>query len=335
MSSFSPGMQQAGQGAPAGGGSSGRGRRSSPMSWRWGDRIALAAAWTAGISLCVIAAAIVLYMGYRGIQYLRPGLLFTHPKVSESGAASGGILDPLLGTIVLTAIGIVLALPLALASAVWVAEYGRPSWLARVVESSIEIVAGTPDIVIAIFGLAFFQLGFFSFLSFSEPGGAFGRSFLTAGVMMSFLAIPAIYTATRNGLLATPRQMREASYALGKTRIATIRRVVLPAVRRDIATGSTLGLARIIGDTAIVILLLGATLRLQSAGSFGFLSGTGSTLTSYIFNNSPAGDGNAPQKAYAAAAILLLLVVGLNWAVGRVGRIGGPPLHQPSRRLGA
>ena len=55
-------------------------------------------------------------------------------------------------------IGIVLALPLALASAVWIAEYGRPSWLARVVESSIEIVAGTPDIVIAIFGLAVFQL---------------------------------------------------------------------------------------------------------------------------------------------------------------------------------
>jgi phosphate transport system permease protein len=216
-----------------------------------------------------------------------------------------------------------------------VIEFGRPRWLGRIVESTVEIIAGTPDIVIAIFGLAFFQLGFFSFLSFGEPGGSFGRSFLTAGAMMSFLAIPPIYTATRNGLLATPRQMREASYALGKTRIATIRRVVLPAVRRDIATGSTLGLARIVGDTAIVILLLGATLRLQSAGSFGFLSGTGSTLTSYIFNNSPAGDGNAPQKAYAAAAILLLLVVGLNWAVGRVGRIGGPPLHQPSRRLGA
>jgi phosphate transport system permease protein len=225
--------------------------------------------------------------------------------------------------------------PIGVVTAVWVIEYGRPRWLGRVVESTVEIIAGTPDIVIAIFGLALFQLGFFSLLSFGAPGGAFGRSFLTAGAMMSFLALPPVYTATRNGLLATPRQMREASFALGKTRIATIRRVVLPAVRRDIATGSTLGLARIIGDTAIVILLLGATLRLQSEGVFGFLSGTGSSLTSYIYNNSPAGDGNAPQKAYAAAAVLLLLVIALNWAVGRVGRIGGPPLHQPSRRLGA
>jgi len=313
----------------------GRGRRSPLRSWRLRDQILFVLTWTAGIALCAVLTAVLVFFAVRGVEYLRPSLLVTHPSASVTQSGSGGFLDAIEGTVLLGAIGLLIAVPIGVVTAVWVVEFGRPRWLGRTVESTVEIIAGTPDIVIAIFGLAFFQLGFFSFLSFSEPGGAFGRSFLTAGAMMSFLAIPPIYTATRNGLLATPRQMREASYALGKTRIATIRRVVLPAVRRDIATGSTLGLARIIGDTAIVILLLGATLRLQSAGSFGFLSGTGSTLTSYIFNNSPAGDGNAPQKAYAAAAILLLLVVGLNWAVGRVGRIGGPPLHQPSRRLGA
>jgi phosphate transport system permease protein len=313
----------------------GHGRRAPLRSWRLGDQIVFVLAWTAGIALCAVLTAVLVFFAVQGLEYLRPGLLVTHPSPSVSQAGSGGFLDAIEGTVLLGAIGLLIAVPVGVATAVWVIEFGRPRWLGRIVESTVEIIAGTPDIVIAIFGLAFFQLGFFSLLSFSEPGGAFGRSFLTAGAMMSFLAIPAIYTATRNGLMATPRQMREASYALGKTRIATIRRVVLPAIRRDIATGSTLGLARIIGDTAIVILLLGATLRLQSAGSFGFLSGTGSTLTSYIFNNSPAGDGNAPQKAYAAAAVLLLLVVGLNWAVGRVGRIGGPPLHQPSRRLGA
>jgi phosphate transport system permease protein len=311
------------------------GRRSPLRSWRLRDQIAFVIAWAAGIALCAVLTAVIVFFAVEGIQYLRPSLLVTHPSASISQSGSGGFLDAIEGTVLLGAIGLVIAVPIGVVTAVWVVEFGRPRWLARIVESTVEIIAGTPDIVIAIFGLALFQLGFFSFLSFSEPGGAFGRSFLTAGAMMSFLAIPPIYTATRNGLLATPRQMREASYALGKTRIATIRRVVLPAVRRDIATGSTLGLARIIGDTAIVILLLGATLRLQSQGGLGFLTGTGSSLTSYIYNNSPAGDGNAPQKAYAAAAILLLLVVGLNWAVGRVGRIGGPPLHQPSRRLGA
>jgi len=310
------------------------GRRSSLRSWRLRDQITFVLAWTVGLGLCAVAISVVVFFAVEGIQYLRPSLLVTHPSASVSQSGSGGFLDAIEGTVLLGAIGLLIAVPIGVVTAVLVIEYGRPRWLGRIVESTVEIIAGTPDIVIAIFGLALFQLGAFSFLSFSEPGGAFGRSFLTAGAMMSFLAIPPVYTATRNGLIATPRQMREASFALGKTRIATIRRVVLPAVRRDIATGSTLGLARIIGDTAIVILLLGATLRLQSDGALGFLSGTGSSLTSYIYNNSPAGDGNAPDKAYAAAAVLLLLVLVLNWGVGRIGRIGGPPIHA-ERRLGA
>jgi len=294
------------------------------MSWRWGDRLALAFAWIAGIGLCVIAAAIVLYMGYRGIQYLRPSLIFQRPALGTQQKETGGFLDPLLGTMILTVIGIALAVPLAVASAVWIAEYGRPTWLARVVESSIEIVAGTPDIVIALFGLAIFQLGVFAPFSFTASGGGvFGKSFIAAGAMMSLIALPPLFTATRDGLHAVPAHMREASYALGKTRITTIRRVLLPSVRSNIATGVTLGVSRIIGDTAIVVLLLGETLRLDSQGSvpvIGLLRGTGSTLTSYVYGNSPAGEGAAPQKAYAAAFVLMVLVLGLNLLVDRIGR---------------
>jgi phosphate transport system permease protein len=294
------------------------------MSWRWSDRLMLAAAWVAGITLCVIAAAIVLYMGFRGIQYLRPKLLFSSPQVSESGqAGSGGFLDPLLGTMLLTVIGIVIALPLGICSAVWIAEYGRPTWLARVVESSIEVVAGTPDIVIAIFGLAIFQLSLFAPFSFtSEGGGVYGRSFLAAGTMMSLLALPALYAATREGLQSVPGHMREAAFALGKTRITTIRRVLLPTVRSNIATGVTLGISRIIGSTAIVLILLGA-LRIETQGpvpGINVLRGTGGSLTSYIYENSPAGEGGAPQKAYAAAFVLLMFVLALNLIVDRIGR---------------
>jgi phosphate transport system permease protein len=314
-----------------------RGRRSSVRSWRPRDQILFVLAWAAGIGLCVVAGALVIFFVVRGLQYLTPSLLVTHPSASVNQAGSGGFLDPIEGTILLGVIGLAIAAPLGVATAVWVYEFGRPRGLARVVESTVEIIAGTPDIVLAIFGLALFELGVFSPLSFGEPGGAFGRSFINAGVIMSLVALPSVYTATRNGLLATPRQLREASYALGKTRIATIRRVVLPAVRRDVATGSTLGLGRIVGSTAIVILLLGATLRNQPESGtplIGLLRGTGSSLTGYIFGNSPSGEGNAPQKAYAAAFILLMLVLALNWGVGRVGRIGGPPLHE-ERRLGA
>jgi phosphate transport system permease protein len=304
--------------------SSERGRRSSPWTWRWGDRLVLVCAWAAGIGLCAIAAAIVLYMGYRGIQYLSPSLLFTRPAISTSQSHTGGILDPLIGTLLLTVIGIALAFPLAVCSAIWIAEYGRPSWLARVVESSIEIVAGTPDIVLALFGLAIFQLGVLAPLSFrAEGGGVYGRSFIAAGAMMSLIALPPLFVATRDGLRAVPTHMREAAFALGKTRIATIRRVLLPSVRSNIATGVTLGISRIIGDTAIVLLLLGDFLRIEPQGGvpgLSLLRGTGSTLTSYVYDNSPAGEGAAPQKAYAAAFVLLVFVLGLNLLVDRIGR---------------
>jgi phosphate transport system permease protein len=302
----------------------GPGRRSSPMSWRWTDRLALAMAWGAGLLLCLIAGAIVVYFAVRGIQYLRPSLIFSHPQVGTSQAGTGGFLDPLLGTAILTLIGIVLAAPLAVCAALWLVEYGRPSWLARVVESSIEVVAGTPDILIALFGLTIFQLGVAAPFSFrAEGGGVFGRSFFAAGAMMSLVALPSIYTATRDGLQAVPAHVREAAYALGKTKAATIRRVLLPSVRSNLATGVTLGISRIIGDTAIIVLLLGSTLRIEPQNSVpvvGLLRGTGSTLTSYIFDNSPAGEGGAPEKAYAAAFVLLLLVVVLNLIVERIGR---------------
>jgi phosphate transport system permease protein len=301
-----------------------RGRGSSMREWRLLDRVIFLAAWTAGLGLCLVTGAIVVYMGVRGFQYLRPELLASRPRIAEDGSVSGGFLDPLIGTAVLTLIGIAIALPVGVCSAVWIVEYGRPSWLARLVESSIEIVAGTPDIVIAIFGLAIFELSFLGPLSdTSESGVVLGRSFIAAGAMMSMIALPPLYAATRDGLQAVPAHMREAAFALGKTRIATIRRVLLPSVRSNIATGATLGISRIIGDTAIVLILLGETLRNEAVGStpiVGFLRGTGSTLTSYVYDNSPAGEGKSANNAYAAAFVLLLFILLLNWIVGRISR---------------
>jgi phosphate transport system permease protein len=298
----------------------------SLRTWRWGDRIAFVLCWGSGIALCLIAGAIVLYMAVKGLQFLSLDMIFSRPQPSADQKGSGGFLDPILGTVLLTVIGIALATPIAVATAIWIVEYGRPSWLARAVESGIEVVAGTPDIVIAIFGLALFQQKLFAPLSFTAQGGAvFGRSFLTAGAMMSLIALPMVFGATREGLQSIPAHVREASYGLGKTKIATIRRVLLPSVKPNISTGAALGMGRIAGDTAIVVVLLGATLRIDPEGSLpgtDVLRGTGGTLTSYVYNNSPAGEGNAPQKAYAAAFVLLLVVIALNFAVDAIARRG-------------
>jgi phosphate transport system permease protein len=307
-----------------------RGRGSSMSTWRWSDRLLLLAAWGAGLLLCAITAAIVLYMGYRGIQYLRPALLVSRPAVGTTQSQTGGFLDPLLGTALLTLIGIAIAAPLAICSALWIVEYGQGGrgrqTLGRVVESGIEIVAGTPDIVIAFFGLAIFQLRLFAFASETgEGGGVTGKSFLAAGALMSLIALPPLFVTTRDGLLGVPVHMREAAFALGKTRIATIRRVLLPGVRSNIATGVTLGVSRIVADTAVVIVLLGGALRIEPQAHGGLpglnvLKGLGSSLTSYVYDNSPAGEAGASQKAYAAAVVLMLFVLILNLVVERISR---------------
>jgi phosphate transport system permease protein len=148
-----------------------------------------------------------------------------------------------------------------------------------------------------------------------------GQSFFAAAAMLSFVGLPMVVANVREGLQAIPSHVREASYAVGKTKIATTRRVLLPAARPSVITGSMLGLGRVIGDTAIVLLLLGGTLTFSHANStplFGLLRGTGDTLTGYIYYNAPTGDGNQPAKAYAAAFVLMLMVLALNLGVDTV-----------------
>ncbi len=292
--------------------------------WSIMDRVGLGLSWAAGLSLCVVAMTIVGYMAYKGLQYVNLDMITQSPEASLDQSSTGGFLDPILGTLLLTTIGIVIAVPIGVATAVWLTEYGRPAGLARAVESGVEVVAGTPSIVLAIFGLLIFQQTFMGLFSFTAEGGSvFGRSFITAGVMMSVVAIPMVIGATREALMSIPRHVREASYALGKDKATTIRRVLLPSARSGIATGATLGMGRIAGDTAIVVILLGASMTIEPESNIpgiGLLRGTGSTLTSYVYNNSPAGEGNAPEKAYAAAFVLLLIVIFLNSIVSLIGR---------------
>ncbi|MEA2463567.1 MAG: phosphate transport system permease protein [Acidobacteriota bacterium] len=300
-------------------------QRDRMSSWRRGDRIGLAACWALGLLFCAIAAAIVLYMFVQGVRYVRPELLVTHPTGGFGELHSGGFMDPLLGTFLVAALAMVIALPVGTLTAVWLSEFGRPSWLARATESTIEMLAGAPSIVLALFGTIIFQSGALGIFSRTNGDVVFGRSFFAAGAMLSLVALPLVVANTREGLQLIPGHVREASYSVGKTKAATIRRILIPAARPQIATGAILGIGRVIGDTAIIVILLGATLTFNGAGGAPGLStlrGTGSTLTSYIYSNSPAGEGNQPTKAYAAAFVLLLMVLALNASVDLVARRG-------------
>jgi phosphate transport system permease protein len=301
-----------------------RSARDSSSSWRLTDRIGLGFAWFLGLLFLVVTAAIVIYMMVQGLRYIRPELFVTPPAAGFTESETGGFLDPLLGTVIVALMGMSIAYPVGLGIAVWLSEYGRPTALARVTESTIEMLAGSPSIVFALFGTLLFEQGALGFLSrTNESGVVYGRSFFAAAAMLSLIALPLMVATVREGLQAIPGHVREASYAVGKTRIATVRRILLPAARPSVVTGAMLGVGRIIGDTAIIVLLLGATLRFNGVGEVPLLEtlkGTGSTLTSYVYANAPTGEANQPTKAYAAAFVLLSMVLVLNVVVDAAAR---------------
>lgn len=343
MSAITP----AGAVAPPAGVPIARPPRPSSASWPLVDRACYLLCWATGIGLCLIVLGIVLFMLVEGLSSLNLNLFVQSPAPELQQSKSGGFFDPLVGTFIVTAIGTLIAAPLGVGVAAWLSEYGRPPQLARAVESAIEMISGAPSVVLAIFGLLVFSQSYLGFLSQNASDGAVtGTSFISAGAIMSLLALPLVIGATREGLAQVPDRMREASYALGKTRAKTIRHVLLPAIRPNIAEGVVLGMGRIIGDTAIVIFMLGATLKLEPENGtpiLGTLRGTGSTLTSYVYENSPAGEGNSHQKAYAAAFVLMMIVLALNFAVtwisaraarGTDGRSRRPRLPSRPRLLG-
>src|SRR6476646_796153 len=307
-----------------------KGAAEGSATWALSDRIGLAVCWALGLLFCAIAVAIVVYLLVQGIKFLRPEMLWTPAAAGFSEGETGGFSDALLGTMIVAVMGIALALPTGIAVAVWLVEYGRPAPLARITAVTIEAIAGIPSIVLALFGTVIFSSTALGFLSRTSDGVVFGRSFFAASAMLSLVALPLIVASVREGLNSIPRHVREASYAVGKTKAATTRRILLPTCRPQVATGAMLGLGRIIGDTAIIVVLLGATQNFAPVEGVGFpldiLRGAGTTLTNFVYEASPTGNLNQPQKAYAAAFVLLLMVLALNAAVDVV--------HRRARKVG-
>jgi phosphate transport system permease protein len=299
-------------------------------TWSLLDRLGLAVCWFLGLLFCAIAAAIVIYLLIQGIHYLRPSQLVTPAASGFTEGESGGFSDAFVGTLILGVMALSLALPTGVAIAVWLVEYGHPKALARVTEMTVEAIAGIPSVVFALFGTVIFSSVALGFLSRTNEGVVFGRSFFAASSMLALEALPLIVASTREGLNAIPGHVREASYGVGKTKAATTRRILLPTSRPQIATGAMLGLGRIIGDTAIIVVLLGATQNFSPVEGVPFpldyLRGAGTSLTNFVYESSPTGNLNQPQKAYAAAFVLLLIVLLLNAATDVV--------HRRARKVG-
>ncbi|MPN53806.1 Phosphate transport system permease protein PstC 1 [bioreactor metagenome] len=157
---------------------------------------------------------------------------------------------------------------------------------------------------------------------------AYGKSFLVAGIALAAMILPFVIKSVEEALKAVPETYMEASFALGATKWHTISKVVIPAAVEGITTGVILGMGRIIGDTAIVWLVLGGTLRMTGAAPWyapqnwiSTLQNTGCTLTSYIYFTSPAGEGNNYTVAFGAACVLIVIIIALNALIAVIGNM--------------
>lgn len=157
-----------------------------------------------------------------------------------------GILPGLAGSFYLMVLTGLIALPLGVGAAIYLEEYGKRSWLTRLIELNIANLAGVPSIVYGLLGLDLFVRAL-----------QLGRSLIAGACTLSLLVLPMVVMVTREALRTVPQQLREASYALGATRWQTIRQIVLPMAYPGILTGAILALSRAIGETA-PLLVVGA-----------------------------------------------------------------------------
>jgi phosphate transport system permease protein len=233
----------------------------------------------------------------------------------------------MFGTVVTSLIAVLLAAPIGVACAVFIAEYA-PKWLGEPVSFLITLLAAIPSIIYGLWG--FFILAPIM-RSMVEPflkntigplpvvgalfsGPAVGRDLLVAGVILAIMILPTITTVSREILRAVPNTQREGMLALGATRWETIQRAVLPYARGGIAGATILGLARALGETMAVTMVIGnSSTRIQPS-----LFTPGYTLASAIANQFTEADKAIYFSAIVEIALVLLLVAGVMNALARL-----------------
>jgi phosphate transport system permease protein len=214
----------------------------------------------------------------------------------SSRPARAGILQGVLGSVLLMGFVAALALPLGVGAAVYLEEYARDAPASRLIRTNIRNLAGVPAIVYGLLGLAVFV---------SSLG--LGRTLVAGGLTLAVLVLPIVVITTSEALRAVPATIREAAFGVGATRWETIRSHVLPYAAPGILTGTILSLARAFGETA-PLLMVGAIAGTFTSTAVGdMLTGSYTALPTIVYSWS--GQPQDEFRALTAAAIVVLIVV--------------------------
>lgn len=184
------------------------------------------------------------------------GFLFGMEWYPTSDPASFGIWPLIIGSLVVTLAATTIAVPLGILAAVYIAEVA-PSAVKEIFKSLIELLAGLPSVVFGFFGMVIIAPWLQD--TFDLPTGL---NIVNASLILALMAIPTIASLSEDALYAVPREFKEASYALGATRFETITQVTIPAALSGIATAVILGMARVIGETMVVLMVAGGAAAL-------------------------------------------------------------------------
>jgi phosphate transport system permease protein len=261
------------------------------------DRVVTTAVIGAPTLVGVALASVVIMTLYKGLEPLTHLNFFTEDMSgvqADDPFTMGGILHALVGTLIEVAIAVAIAMPLGVAAAVYMSEVGGRG--ARLVRTVVEAMTALPSIVAGLFIYTICLV----YLGMPASG-------LAAALALAVMALPIMARASYVVLCVVPGGLREASYALGAGKWQTVWRVVLPTARPGLATALILGIARAVGETSPVLLTSGASTFFNSNPTKDPMN----SLPLYIYASITTGSPQMEQRAYAAAAVLLVAVLTL------------------------
>ena len=240
---------------------------------------------TVGVLLYLIA-----YILIHGVPYLTPDLF-----APEYNSDNVSLVPALVNTIFMTALALLIAVPLGIGAAIYLAEYAkRGNRLVRLIRLMAETLQGIPSIIYGLFGMLFLVTAL-----------KIGYSLLAGAATLAIMVLPVVMRTTEEALLSVPDMYREGSFGLGAGKLRTVFRVVLPSAIPGILSGVILATGRIVGETAALIYTAGTAP--QIAGS---LFDSGRTLAVHMYSLSR--EGLHVDQSYATAVVLLVIVLLMN-----------------------
>ncbi len=262
-----------------------------PSSNKWSEKIFASFFWLVAIVVSGFFVWLVADVVIHGVSGLSFEFLTGHPR---RFGTEGGILPMICSTLLILLVALVVAVPLSIATAIYLAEFSRGSYLSFLIERGLIILASVPSIVFGLFGFAVFcnYLGM-------------GYSILSGGLTVACMILPILIRSIQAGLETVPDEYRQAASALAISRTTTVIKILLPAAAPGLIVGLVLGIGRVLAETAALLFTSGSVDRMP-----GDLFDSGRTLSIHIYKLSDykAGETNA----YTTALVLLIMLLTIN-----------------------